>query len=67
MIRRSTEHMVCEHSDGRRWKVVFAGNKRDAQRARKAYKKLYPDRVYCTAFSVDHHVGDFMNLHNPRG
>ena len=67
MITGSTDHLVCEHIDGRNWLVIYAGNKKRAGSIARVARINHPGKKFCLAYSLNKGCGDCIDLPVPAG
>lgn len=60
MIKASTDYALCEHVEGRTYRVVRKGSARLVRRAYTAVKRDCPDMKHCVFHTVSKQVGDLV-------
>jgi len=60
MIQPSTDYALCEHVEGRTYRVVRKGSARLMRSARRAAKRDCPDKKHCVFLTVSKQVGDLI-------
>ena len=61
MIKASTGYALCEHVEGRTYRVVRKGSKRKMDSARHAAKRDYPNQSFCIFLAGRREVGDLVS------
>ena len=60
MIQASTAYALCEHVEGRTYRVVRKGSARLMRRAHSAAKRDCPDKKHCVFLTVSNEIGDLI-------
>ena len=55
-----TGHALCEHVEGRTYRVLRKGSLRKMDSARRAAKRDYPGKSFCTFLTASKQVGDLI-------
>lgn len=61
MIKADTGHALCEHVEGRTYRVIRKGSKRKMDSARRAAKRDYPDQSFCVFLAGRREVGTLIS------
>jgi len=60
MIKASTDYALCEHVEGRTYRVIRLGSARLMRRAHTAAKRDCPDKKHCVFLTISRQVGDLI-------
>lgn len=66
MIKASNDYALCEHVEGRNYRVVLTGSRRKMDIAYRAAKRDKPDRRHFVFLTVYRGIGDLVKGAPPR-